>query len=179
MTLGGTTLFAFPWLSEEERRCWVERFEIAHPCSTQVHLARNSNVDHEVLIVSSGDLKLKKHQFAIGIFDQRKQHQQQNICRAIIYLSHKKYPGWLDYIGDDILANYIGIIVSHNKDPYKPTRVFLWLTCGGRLFEGNPAPNKSLAPWHPITESLPPVGRWHGFMLQQRQQRMPRCWVFQ
>ena len=27
------------------------------------------------------------------------------------------------FVGDEILPNYIGIIVSHYKDPYKPTRI--------------------------------------------------------
>ena len=37
-------------------------------------------------------------------------------------LSHeKRAPGWLGYIGDEILPSYIGIIISHYKyykDPY-------------------------------------------------------------
>ena len=33
-------------------------------------------------------------------------------------VSHEKYPGWLGYIGDDILPSYIGIIINHYKDPY-------------------------------------------------------------
>ena len=47
-----------------------------------------------------------------------------------------KNPGWLGYIGDEILPNYIGIIISHHKDPYKPTSImesnkffFSWLIC--------------------------------------------------
>ena len=35
-------------------------------------------------------------------------------------LSNEKNPGWLGYIGDEILPNYIGIIISHYKDAYKP-----------------------------------------------------------
>ena len=27
-------------------------------------------------------------------------------------------PGWLGYRGDEILSNYIGIIIKHYKDPY-------------------------------------------------------------
>ena len=34
-------------------------------------------------------------------------------------MSHeKRAPGWLDYIGDEILASYIGIIINDYKDPY-------------------------------------------------------------
>ena len=39
--------------------------------------------------------------------------------RMDLYLAMKKRaPGWLGYIGDEILPNYIGIIISHYKDPY-------------------------------------------------------------
>ena len=38
-------------------------------------------------------------------------------------VSHKKFPGCLDYIGDEILPNSIGIIISHYKDPYTPSQV--------------------------------------------------------
>ena len=31
---------------------------------------------------------------------------------------NKGAPGWLGYIGDDILPMYIGIIINHYKDPY-------------------------------------------------------------
>ena len=30
----------------------------------------------------------------------------------------KKQPGWLGYIGDEILPSFIGIIINHCKDPY-------------------------------------------------------------
>ena len=33
------------------------------------------------------------------------------------------HPGWLFDIGDDIIPNYMGIIISQYKDPYKPTRI--------------------------------------------------------
>ena len=33
-------------------------------------------------------------------------------------LSNEKNPGWLGYTGDEILPSYIGIIISHYKDPY-------------------------------------------------------------
>ena len=32
--------------------------------------------------------------------------------------SHEKNPGWLGYIGDEILPSYTGIIINHCKDPY-------------------------------------------------------------
>ena len=32
--------------------------------------------------------------------------------------SNEKNPGWLFDIGDEILPSYIGIIISHYKDPY-------------------------------------------------------------
>ena len=42
----------------------------------------------------------------------------------ILQVSNEKNLGWLGYIGDDILPNYIGmIIISPYKDPYKPTRI--------------------------------------------------------
>ena len=28
-------------------------------------------------------------------------------------MSHEKNPGWMGYIGDDILPSYIGIIINH------------------------------------------------------------------
>ena len=33
-------------------------------------------------------------------------------------LSSIQNPGWLGYIRDEILPSYIGIIISHYKDPY-------------------------------------------------------------
>ena len=48
-------------------------------------------------------------------------------------LSNEKNHGWLGYIGDDILPSYIGIVINHYKDPYKPTSImesrsfFSWL----------------------------------------------------
>ena len=38
-------------------------------------------------------------------------------------LSNERNPGWLGYIGDEILPNYTGIIINHYKDPYKPTNI--------------------------------------------------------
>ena len=40
----------------------------------------------------------------------------------------KRPPGWLGYIGDEILSSYIGIvndmiITNHCKDPYEPTSI--------------------------------------------------------
>ena len=34
------------------------------------------------------------------------------------HLNNEKIPGWLDHMGDEILPSYIGIIVTHYKDPY-------------------------------------------------------------
>ncbi len=35
------------------------------------------------------------------------------------HMSHeKRAPGWLGYIGDEILPSYIGTIINHYKDPY-------------------------------------------------------------
>ena len=37
---------------------------------------------------------------------------------------NKRAPGSLGYIGDEILASHIGIIIiSHYKDPYEPTSI--------------------------------------------------------
>ena len=38
-------------------------------------------------------------------------------------LSNEKKTGWLGYIRDEILPSYIGIIISHYKDPYQPTSI--------------------------------------------------------
>ena len=38
-------------------------------------------------------------------------------------MSNEKNPGCLGCIGDDILPNYMGILISQYKDPYKPTRI--------------------------------------------------------
>ena len=37
-------------------------------------------------------------------------------------LSNEKNPGWLGYIGN-MLPRYMGVIISHCKDPYKPTSI--------------------------------------------------------
>ena len=34
------------------------------------------------------------------------------------HLSNEKNPGWLGFIGDEMLPSYIGIIINHYKDPY-------------------------------------------------------------
>ena len=36
-----------------------------------------------------------------------------------------KTPFCLGYIGDEILPNYMGILISQYKDPYKPTSIIL------------------------------------------------------
>ena len=34
-------------------------------------------------------------------------------------MSHeKRAPGWLGFVGDEILSSYIGIITNDYKDPY-------------------------------------------------------------
>ena len=38
-------------------------------------------------------------------------------------MSSVQNPGWLFDIGDEILPNYMGIIISQYKDPYKPIRI--------------------------------------------------------
>ena len=30
----------------------------------------------------------------------------------------KRAPGWLGYVGDEILPSYIGMSINHYKDPY-------------------------------------------------------------
>ena len=35
-----------------------------------------------------------------------------------IQVSHEKKPGWLGFIGDEILPSCIGIVISHYKNPY-------------------------------------------------------------
>ena len=42
---------------------------------------------------------------------------------AFPYLYEERNPGWLKYIGDEIVPSYIGIIVNHYKDPHKTTRI--------------------------------------------------------
>ena len=39
--------------------------------------------------------------------------------------NEKRAPGWLGYIGDEILPRYIGIILNHYKDPSLLTNHFL------------------------------------------------------
>ena len=41
-------------------------------------------------------------------------------CKSCFFfnVSNEENPGWLGYIGDDILPSYIGIIINHYKDPY-------------------------------------------------------------
>ena len=38
-----------------------------------------------------------------------------------VKVSNEKNLGWLGYIGDDVLPNYI--LISQYKDPYKPIRI--------------------------------------------------------
>ena len=40
---------------------------------------------------------------------------------VISFMSSEKRPGWLFDIGDEILPNYMGIIISQYKDPYETT----------------------------------------------------------
>ena len=50
----------------------------------------------------------------------------------------KRAPGWLGYIGDEILPRYIGIIISQYKDPYKSTSIMEchkgFERCSGDMF---------------------------------------------
>ena len=32
--------------------------------------------------------------------------------------NEKRAPGYLLYFGDEILPNYMGILINHHKDPY-------------------------------------------------------------
>ena len=36
----------------------------------------------------------------------------------VYHMSNEKNPGWLGYLGDEILPSYIGIVINHEKDPY-------------------------------------------------------------
>ena len=38
-------------------------------------------------------------------------------------MSNEKETGWLFDVGDEILPNCMGIIISQYKDPYKPNRI--------------------------------------------------------
>ena len=40
------------------------------------------------------------------------------LCHIRYMSNEKRAPGWLDYIGDEILPSYIGILSNHYKDPY-------------------------------------------------------------
>ena len=42
----------------------------------------------------------------------------QNVFKMMLTFEQWKKPGWLGYIGDEILPNYLGIIINHYKDPY-------------------------------------------------------------
>ena len=44
------------------------------------------------------------------------------LCQNLLEQS-SYHPGYLGYIVDDILPNYIGIVRSHYEDPYQPTRI--------------------------------------------------------
>ena len=48
-------------------------------------------------------------------------------------MSNEKKPGCLGCIGEEILPNYMGILISQHKDPYKPTRI-QW-KAGGFFFQ--------------------------------------------
>ncbi len=34
------------------------------------------------------------------------------------HLSSDQNPGWLGYIGDELLPSFMGIIINHYKDPF-------------------------------------------------------------
>ncbi len=36
---------------------------------------------------------------------------------VVSHLNEKRAPGWLRYIGDEILPSYMGIIINHYKEP--------------------------------------------------------------
>ncbi len=39
------------------------------------------------------------------------------------HVSNEKNPGYLEFVGDEILPSYIGILIIHCKDPYYPTSI--------------------------------------------------------
>ena len=41
-----------------------------------------------------------------------------DVLYGIITWAMEKNPGWLGYLGDGKLPNYIGMIISHYMDPY-------------------------------------------------------------
>ncbi len=43
---------------------------------------------------------------------------EKNTKRYLKWATKKRAPGWLGYIGDEILPSYMGIIINHYKDPY-------------------------------------------------------------
>ena len=86
----------------------------------------------------------------------------------------EKFTGCLGYIGDDILASYIGIIINHYKDPYKKNQdsieskaVFFFMAHVGHTFQV-----KMLTWWRRC--GLPP---WKSFVCKHRRNCMRRsCW---
>ena len=49
---------------------------------------------------------------------------QWRMQNSLAYMSNEqRVPGCLDYIGDEHLPSYMGIIMNHDKDPYKPTSI--------------------------------------------------------
>ena len=54
-------------------------------------------------------------------------------------LSNERNPGWLGYIGDEILPSYIGIIISHEIRIPINQPGFQWKVIKG-FFRGSPEP---------------------------------------
>ena len=88
----------------------------------------------------------------------------------MVHLSNeKRAPGWLGYIGDEILPSYIAIIIYHYANPYKPTsimesrRVFFVAHLENRLVAIRLAPQGSTK--HPHHMPLQPEGTPTFFLL--------------
>ena len=60
--------------------------------------------------------------------------------------------GHLLYIGDEILPSYIGIIISHYKDPYESIRISWFMSANGFVSRcsGEWTDNKKQSRWVPL-----------------------------
>ena len=47
----------------------------------------------------------------------------QTSTKTGLKLRNENYPGWWGYIGDELPPSYIGIIISHCKDPYQTSSI--------------------------------------------------------
>ena len=106
-------------------------------------------------------------------------------------MSHEKNTGWLGYLWGIILPRYIGIIVSHYKDPYKPSRI-QWKVIRFVFCRGSSDLNlqgilfrwvwhhQDCVTWHSFTqpsEQCQHTGSWHASTVEIRRFRLGWLWI--